>query len=196
MVIVKLGGSLYQATELQHWLTALKKLSQQQNIIIVPGGGPFADQVRNAQQLHGFNDSYAHHMAILAMSQFGILLSGLLPNCLTFSFPTKHTAADHPLSIWLPDKQLLDQPNLAQNWDITSDSLALWLAQQCRADKLTLIKCHPPEQITSIDNLNKKGFIDNAFSTLLSQHPIPTEVIAADHYQQFTLDLPINPLHS
>ena len=196
MVVVKLGGSLYQTTELQHWLTTLKKLSQQQNIIIVPGGGPFADQVRKAQQQHGFNDSDAHHMAILAMAQFGILISGLLPNCQTFSFPTKHTATKYPLSIWLPDKQLLDQPDLAQNWDITSDSLALWLAQQCRADKLTLIKCHPPEQVSAINQLNQMGLIDNAFSALASRQAIPTEVIAAEHYQQLTLDLPKNPLHA
>jgi aspartokinase-like uncharacterized kinase len=196
MVVVKLGGSLYQATELQHWLTTLKKCSQQQNIIIVPGGGPFADQVRQAQQLHGFNDSDAHHMAILAMAQFGILLSSLLPDCHPFSFPSEHPATSYPLSIWLPDKQLLDQPGIAQNWDITSDSLALWLAQQCQVEKLTLIKRQPPEQISSIGQLNKIGFIDNGFVRLMSQHPIPTEVIAADHYQQFTLDLPKSPLQS
>lgn len=196
MVVVKLGGSLYQATELQHWLTALHTLSQQQNIIIVPGGGPFADQVRTAQQLHHFNDGDAHHMAILAMAQFGILLASLLPDCQTFSFPTKHATPNHPLSVWLPDKQLLDQVDLAHSWNITSDSLALWLAQQCQANKLSLIKCQPPEQISAIGKLNQMGFIDNAFARLLSQHPIPTEIIAADHYQQFTLDLPINPLHS
>lgn len=196
MVVVKLGGSLYQAKELQCWLTTLKKLSQQQNIIIVPGGGPFADQVRKAQQQHGFNDSDAHHMAILAMAQFGILLSSLLPGCQTFSFPSERKTASHPLSIWLPDKQLLDQPDIAKNWDITSDSLALWLAQQCQADKLSLIKRQPLKQIRSIDQLNKMGFIDNAFSALASLQAIPAEVIAADHYQQFTLDLPKKPLHS
>jgi len=196
MVIVKLGGSLYQAAELKHWLTTLRQLSAQQNIIIVPGGGPFADQVRKAQKIHDISDSHAHHMAILAMAQFGVLLSGLLPNCQTFSIPSEHIAANHALSIWLPNKQLLEQPNLAQNWDITSDSLALWLAQQCQADKLTLIKCNPPKQTTSIDTLNKMGFIDNAFSALASQHAIATELIAANHYQQFTLDVPVNPLHS
>lgn len=195
MVIVKLGGSLYQATELKHWLTTLQQLSSQQRIIIVPGGGPFADQVRQAQKIHNISDSHAHHMAILAMAQFGVLLSDLLPSCQIFSLPSEHSIAHHPLSIWLPNEQLLKHPNLAQNWDVTSDSLALWLAHEFQADKLTLIKCKPPEHITSIDKLNTMGFIDNAFSTLASQQAIPIEIIAADHYQQFALDLPINPLH-
>ena len=194
MVVVKLGGSLYQAAELRPWLATLKALSQQQNIIIVPGGGPFAEQVRKAQQIHGFNNILAHHMAILAMSQFGILLSSLLPNCQTFSSPNHHVVTP-PLSIWLPDKQLLDQPDLVQNWDITSDSLALWLAQKYQAKKLTLIKCNPPEHVTSIDKLNKIGILDNAFSAIASSHTIPIEIIAANGYEQFTLGLPINPLH-
>ena len=194
MVVVKLGGSLYQAAELRHWLAALKALSRQQNIIIVPGGGPFAEQVRKAQQIHGFNNIIAHHMAILAMSQFGILLSSLLPNCQTFSYPNQHLVTP-PLSIWLPDKQLLEQPDLVQNWDITSDSLALWLAQKYQAKKLTLIKCNPPEHVTSIDKLNKIGILDNAFSAIASPHTIPIEIIAANRYKQFTLDLPTNPLY-
>jgi len=194
MVVVKLGGSLYQAAELRPWLAALKALSQQQNIIIVPGGGPFAEQVRKAQKIHGFNNIIAHHMAILAMSQFGILLSGLLPSCQPFSSPTQHPITT-PLSIWLPDKQLIEQPDLVQNWDITSDSLALWLAQKYQAKKLTLVKCNPPDHVTSIDKLNKIGILDNAFSAIASSHPIPIEIIAVNRYKQFTLDLPINPLY-
>jgi aspartokinase-like uncharacterized kinase len=194
MVVVKLGGSLYQAAELRPWLAALKALSQQQNIIIVPGGGPFAEQVRKAQKIHGFNNIIAHHMAILAMSQFGILLSGLLPSCQPFSSPTQHPITT-PLSIWLPDKQLIEQPDLVQNWDVTSDSLALWLAQKYQAKKLTLVKCNPPDHVTSIDKLNKIGILDNAFSAIASSHPIPIEIIAVNRYKQFTLDLPINPLY-
>ena len=133
-------------------------------------------------------------MAILAMSQFGVLLSGLMPSCQLFSFPT-HPPATPPLSIWLPDKQLLEQTDLVQNWGTTSDTLALWLAQKYQAKKLTLIKCSPPEHVTSIDKLNKMGILDNAFSAIASSDTIPIEITAANRYRQFTLDLPINPLH-
>jgi len=196
MIIVKLGGSLYQTTELKHWLTTLQHYSQQQNIVIVPGGGPFADQVRKAQLIHGFNDHYAHHMAILAMTQFGILLSSFLPNCHTFASPSDTASMHNPLTIWLPDKQLLDHVDLAQNWDMTSDSLALWLSHQYSVKKLSLIKSNPPQHITSIDKLNKLGFIDNAFSALAAKQFIPMEVIAAKDYQSFNVGSPISPLQS
>ena len=81
MIIVKVGGSLYNTPELQHWLSALAAYSSQQTIVLVPGGGPFADQVRTAQTLHHFNDATAHHMAILSMKQFGLLISALIPDC-------------------------------------------------------------------------------------------------------------------
>ncbi len=196
MIIVKFGGSLYSAPELKHWLTTLQYHAQRQKIVIVPGGGPFADQVREAQSTHGFDDHHAHYMAILAMAQFGLLLSGLLPNCQTFSWPSETASLNAPLTIWLPDKQLLEQVDLTQNWDITSDSLALWLAQQYSADKLSLIKSNPPQHITSINELNNMGFLDNAFSALAAQQAIPIEVIAAKHYQHFTLDLPNKPLQA
>jgi len=194
MIIVKFGGSLYSTPELTHWLTTLRRHSQHQNIIIVPGGGPFADQVRKAQSTHGFDDHHAHHMAILAMAQFGILLSGLLPESQPFSSPSETTTLNHPLMVWLPDKQLLEKIDLAQSWDITSDSLALWLAQKCSANKLSLIKTNPPQHTTSINKLHEMGFLDNAFSTLASQQSIPIEVIAANSYQHFTLDIPLAPL--
>lgn len=81
MLVVKLGGSLYNTAELQHWLTTLEKYSKQQSILIVPGGGPFAEHVRTAQNLHHFDDNHAHHMALLAMTQFAILIAGIEPQC-------------------------------------------------------------------------------------------------------------------
>ena len=50
MWIVKLGGSLLGAEELTHWLELLARYSDGK-IIIVPGGGIFADAVREAQKL-------------------------------------------------------------------------------------------------------------------------------------------------
>ena len=48
MWVVKLGGSLAYASELPRWLSALAE-GAGGRAIIVPGGGPFADQVRHAQ---------------------------------------------------------------------------------------------------------------------------------------------------
>ncbi|HCC82688.1 MAG TPA: delta 1-pyrroline-5-carboxylate synthetase, partial [Methylophaga sp.] len=74
MYVVKLGGSLYHTAELKSWLTLLEQTALNESVVIVPGGGPFADMVRQAQQLHKFDDQHAHHMAILAMAQYGLML--------------------------------------------------------------------------------------------------------------------------
>src|SRR5262245_14143830 len=71
--VVKLGGSLADASELPAW-TALLGRRHAVGIVIVPGGGPFADQVRAAQGRWRFPDAIAHRMCVLAMEQFGLLI--------------------------------------------------------------------------------------------------------------------------
>ncbi|MFM8330064.1 MAG: hypothetical protein ACKN9T_00055, partial [Candidatus Methylumidiphilus sp.] len=71
--VVKLGGSLANSPHLPHWLNALAKTDS----LIVPGGGPFANQVRRSQETWGFDDHVAHRMAILAMEQYGTMMTGI-----------------------------------------------------------------------------------------------------------------------
>ena len=68
-VIVKLGGSLAFSEVLIDWLRALASCAG--HVVIVPGGGPFADAVRVTQHRMGFDDRTAHHIALLAMEQYG-----------------------------------------------------------------------------------------------------------------------------
>ncbi|RUU72932.1 hypothetical protein EOD00_40425, partial [Mesorhizobium sp. M7A.T.Ca.TU.009.01.3.1] len=67
--IVKLGGSTAHAAEMKSWIAALA--GSRLPIVIVPGGGLFADHVRETQTRMDFSDAAAHAMAILAMEQFG-----------------------------------------------------------------------------------------------------------------------------
>lgn len=183
MHIVKLGGSLYNASNLNRWLTRLNTVAQQQPLVIVPGGGPFADQVRQAQQQHKFDDRSAHHMAILAMAQFGLLLHGLQPSANIVNVPTAVTTTPQ-LSIWIPDARLLDA-DIAQNWQITSDSLALWFAQQLSAVRqLTLIKRIRPDT-GDLHQLSHKTIIDRGFADLYQQHPVATQIVSCHDIDQF-----------
>ena len=82
MWVVKLGGSLCeQAPEtspLRDWLDLLVREGAGR-VVIVPGGGRFADAVRGAQAQWRFDDLTAHNMALLAMSQTAHLLRSLNP---------------------------------------------------------------------------------------------------------------------
>lgn len=182
MIIVKLGGSLYQSSHLKHWLNALANLAKQDSIIIVPGGGPFADNVRKAQECYHFDDSTAHHMALLAMAQFGLLLTGISSDCQRFRYQDSPIAANS-LSVWLPDDTLLAETELVHSWDITSDSLALWLANKLNAEQLILVKsCDIPNDV-SIPFLTKNGIIDAGFEQLYQTSPVKLQLItAANHH--------------
>ena len=73
VTIVKFGGSLAQTPHCAAWLEVLA--AWRGPLIVVPGGGPFADAVRAAQAAMGFDDAVAHRMALLAMEQFAVALA-------------------------------------------------------------------------------------------------------------------------
>src|SRR6185295_16120266 len=75
VTVVKLGGSFAFAPELGDWLAAMARCTG--HVVLVPGGGVFADSVRHAQSTMAFDDDAAHHMALLAMEQFGRALASL-----------------------------------------------------------------------------------------------------------------------
>lgn len=136
--VVKLGGSLAASDDLPRWLEALAG----SNVVIVPGGGPFADQVREAQGRWRFDDHTAHVMAILAMAQYGHLLCGLQPRLCSatrFDEIAALIAEGHSV-VWLPNPAQLPESEIPASWDVTSDSLAAWLAGRLNAERLLLVK--------------------------------------------------------
>ena len=62
MIVIKIGGSLFSSTHLKEWLRVIAKQSKH-TIVIVPGGGPFADQVRAADQQWHLPEDHCHDMA-------------------------------------------------------------------------------------------------------------------------------------
>ena len=177
MIVVKLGGSLYNTLELKLWLQTLADISISIPIVIVPGGGPFADQVRDAQIHHHFNDAVAHHMALIAMKQYGLMLIGLEEKCQLFNaYKPKQ-----PLSVWLPEDSLLSEPALPHSWDLSSDSIALWLASKLEAEQLLLVK-HVHVSNSSIQQLTSNQVIDRSFADIFAGYSIPTRII---HYQSY-----------
>ncbi len=139
LAIVKLGGSHATGPYLKDWLTAIA--TEAGSIVIVPGGGPFADAVRTAQVSMGFDDFAAHAMALIAMAQFGRALESLNPALrLTASRSAiLHALEDGKVPVWSPEP-MARAAALPETWDLTSDSLAAWLAGALGAGRLLLIK--------------------------------------------------------
>jgi aspartokinase-like uncharacterized kinase len=180
--IIKLGGSLSKSSALSACLNSIvaSKLSK---LIIVPGGGDFADKVRDAQRVWRFNELIAHSMAILAMQQMALLFKGLQPSFyLVDSVAAIKQQLSSPLPmIWSPAINELEQAKIPASWDVTSDSLAAWLATQLKADELVLVKS---ALITTQDfkQLTQQGIIDAHFGALVEFAEFTVQI---QHYHDF-----------
>ncbi len=138
-LVVKLGGSYAAQAALHAWLAAIAAAP---GVVLVPGGGPFADAVRALQPRLGFDDAAAHAMALLAMAQYGVFLRALAPALLSVAEPAAIAAAlaAGRVPLWCPPPTLGAAEGVPESWDATSDSLALWLATRLAAPALLLVK--------------------------------------------------------
>ena len=138
-LVAKIGGSLWLSPRLERWIAALRAWPGP--LTIVPGGGPFANAVRAAQGPMRFSDRAAHEMALLAMEQYGLALCDLFPGLALAAGPEEASAlrAKGLTPVWRPRARALEG-GLPASWDVTSDSLAAWYAQECGAQDLLVIK--------------------------------------------------------
>ena len=114
-------------------------LGGRRSLLVVPGGGRFADAVRDADRRFGLPAATSHRMAILGMEQFGWLLGDLIPGAERITDPAR-AAAGAP-SVLLPARLPLD--DLPASWAVTSDSIAAWVAGKAGAERLVLVKAGP-----------------------------------------------------
>ncbi len=166
-LVVKLGGSHVGSRLLRNWLRAIA--AAEGGLVLVPGGGSFADAVRRAQPVVGFDDSAAHDMALMAMAQYGRALASLEPRLeLADSADNiRFACVAGRIPVWSPWPMLRGAPDIPTSWDVTSDSLALWLASALKVPRLLLIKHRAAPVATSCRLLARDGLIDAAFSRFL-----------------------------
>ncbi len=164
--VVKVGGSLLGSEELERWLGLFAKFSDG-NIIIVPGGGVFADAVRDAQKVSKISDTCAHKLAVLAMDQFGLLLANMNPDLAIArtEMEIDERTWQHRCIVWLPSQMVLAEDSIPQSWDVTSDSIAAWLAEKVNAQQLVLVKSDKPDgPELNLRMMSETGVVDEAFS--------------------------------
>jgi len=139
--VLKVGGSLADdPASLTMLCQELSALAEAHRIAVVPGGGEFADTVRKFDKTYGLSDTVAHKMAILAMDQYGFLLSDITPKShVSYSLEEIINSAEGTLPILLPSKLLFREDPLEHSWDVTSDTIAAYIAQLLHAEKLVLV---------------------------------------------------------
>jgi len=151
--VVKIGGSLISKPEkLKKLCRVLSKLAEKHRIVIVPGGGIFADTVRLVDGMFKLPAEISHHMAILAMDQYGVMLSSLILNSIkVYSLTKLEKFSGKTLPIILPSKLILKSKILKPSWKVTSDSIAAYVGFKVKAEKVVLVK-----DVDGIFNRNPK----------------------------------------
>lgn len=191
MWVVKLGGSLLGQPELKAWLAMLASQGDGR-ILIVPGGGVFADTVRNAQKTGEYDDAAAHQMALLAMEQYGRVMKSLRPELVTAASELEiaERSWQHRAIIWMPSHMVLADETIPADWSVTSDSLAAWLAAKMAADRLVLVKHRGVvEQPLPVSRLVSEGVLDGAFEEFSRRLTCPITVMGKSDYAVFAESL-------
>jgi aspartokinase-like uncharacterized kinase len=164
MWVVKIGGSLSHDPSLREWLTQLWEVGGGR-VVIVPGGGDFADTVRAYQSEWRFGDLAAHNMCLLAMAQYAILMQGVMPELVLASneMRIRRALRDGRVAVWVPTDLMRDTPDEMTDWNTTSDSLAAWLSTTLNAERLMVVKSCVVEAGTPLETLSMKGVVDAGF---------------------------------
>jgi dihydroneopterin aldolase len=181
--VIKIGGSAAFSSDLRRWTATVAECRGR--AVVVPGGGPFADSVRGAQPRMGFDDTAAHHMALLAMEQFGRALASFDKrlSAVDSMADLQRALNDGNVPIWLPARMAVQAADIPPSWDVTSDSLAAWLAGKLSAARLVLLKqVELPPDAVSVTELAAKGIVDPAFPGFLKQSSVPALILGPAHH--------------
>lgn len=152
-VIIKLGGSLIEkgrdVLRLLSDYAEEKEKGKALTIILIPGGGPFTEAVRNLSE--SMSEETAHWMAVLAMHQYGLFLAnGEIEIPVVES--EDEISETGPVCLLLPYKILKAEDCLPHTWDVTSDTIAAFVAN--KMGEKTFIK------LTDVDGIiDEKGHL-------------------------------------
>jgi aspartokinase-like uncharacterized kinase len=185
--VVKVGGGLVAHPELfENSLKIIGAAARDSRLLIVPGGGPFADRVRTIDSLFRLSDDAAHWMAISAMDQYGYLIADRLGGMVVTSRREIAAAltADR-VPVLAPSNWLHQADPLPHAWTVTSDSIAAWVAGELDVPRLVLVK--PPGASTSDQHI-----VDEYFDRALQGRVTPIIVPAN---QQEALHAALRPVN-
>jgi aspartokinase-like uncharacterized kinase len=142
-LVVKIGGGLLREAGLDGLRRACAEaealadaVAGGRPVLVVPGGGPFADAVRAVDDQVGLADGVAHILALRAMDQLGVLVRELMPAAELVS----DLVAPRALGVLDVTPAFADRPEVPQSWAVTSDSLAVFAAAAIGADEAVLLK--------------------------------------------------------
>ena len=195
--VIKVGGSLGESHQLPELLQKISELSLRHKTLIIPGGGAFADAVRDYDSRFGLDADVSHWMSIMGMDQFGHLLASLIPN----GIPVRKLAAAREVleigrvPVMLTYDLLRQTDALPRNWDVTSDSIAAWIAKLAEARQLVLLKSvdgifqessdankrNELAEVVNMSMLSKSQVVDRCFASTFEKTNLAGWLVNGKH---------------
>lgn len=177
LVVLKLGGSLLKCTGLTDRMRSLIAFLRPKRILIVVGGGDAADVVRDWSDRFSLTEEMAHWLAIRSLSLTRGLVKELLPECEEVESPSAAAEAwinqRRPvllkLESYLRQSEVHESAPLPHTWDVTSDSIAAWVATKWGAEQLILLKSIELPDGTDLKQAEAAGLVDRYFPMIAPQ---------------------------
>jgi aspartokinase-like uncharacterized kinase len=169
--VVKLGGGLLaHAAHFDAALAAIGAAARARRLLVVPGGGPFADAVRRVDRDFPLSADAAHWMAVLAMDQYAHLVASRLAGGVIVEDLRQIGAARDAsgLPVLAPYRWLRETDPLPHSWTVTSDSIAAWVAGQVGARRLVLVKPPGAGGADVVDSYFQRALPDHVTATIVA----------------------------
>ena len=185
--VVKVGGGLLgKAGALELVIEALTAFRRGRRLVVLPGGGPFAEAVRRMFKRVKIGEDAAHWMAVLGMDQYAHALAARLPGAALVDGDGGISAAVQAgrLPVLAPYRWLRAADPLPHSWEVTSDTIAAWLAGQLHARRVVLIK--------PAHALDSKTLVDSYFLRTIPQG-VEHLIVTADDLGQLDVALREDP---
>lgn len=173
IALVKVGGSLLDWPDFPQRLTAFLEARRDGEPgvrpVLLGGGGRFADAVRHLDRVHRLGEVASHRLAIRSMDLVSEVLGRLIPGA---RFIDRLEEFGHALpadySILVPSRILdameeNDPDPLPCCWDVTSDSIAAWLADRLEVRSLVLLKSASIAEGSTREDAARIGLVDPFF---------------------------------
>jgi len=193
LTVIKVGGSLFDWPELPVRLETFFgvhfPVAGAERPMLIAGGGAAADLVRDLDRIHHLGDETAHHLALHAMDLSALLLSAIVPGAHRVdSFESVAGAwANGLVPVLAPFRTVcaIDQAGpdpLPASWDVTSDTIAAWIAVYVKASRLILLKSTSLGRHVTLHEAARAGLVDPLF---------PEAVRALDRVEYLNFRAPV-----
>ncbi len=183
-LIIKVGGSLAETGRLNEVLALIAETRRP--VIVVPGGGQFAEKVRDLQNALRFDDAAAHRLAMLGMHQMAEVYFKLQPRLAPADSieGIARILATGQIPVWLPLQMCQDDPEIPANWSITSDGLAARLAERMGGLPLVLLKSIEVDATETAEKLAEGGVVDQAFPEIVARSNLDWRILGPNQNPQ------------